>query len=343
MKNSDEIDIGIIFNAIVNLIRKLFSSVKSIIMFFYSSLISTLKTVFENYKIILPALLIASIIGGVKNHLTSDIYSSKMLVRTYYNTKYQVVNNINYYNTLIASNKIDKLNEIFPISKEDLQSLKRFEIKAGLESKNEQLKYYNEYLSKIDSSIASIISFEDFIKNRNLLSSNLFEICLYSSKEDVFKNLEVGLKRSFVNQFANNERIKRDSIMGIQKQNILTQIDEINKLKTTYLSVLEEDVKSTNVKMNFGDFPLTKEKTQTKEFELLNKEIELRDKLCDLEAQKVKYNDFIEILSSFQETGSIHATLNTNYMLFYPLCCFIGLIILYVFIRFVKYVNSYGE
>ena len=40
--------------------------------------------------------------------------------------------------------------------------------------------------------MTELITFDEFIKNRELVSGNLFEISVVSEKKDVFKKLEGG-------------------------------------------------------------------------------------------------------------------------------------------------------
>ena len=66
--------------------------------------------------------------------------------------------------------------------------------------------------------------------------------------------------------------------MDIRKLAIESQISQINDLKETYLKVLEQESKTPNLKFGLGELP-SEQKSNTYEYELLNKEIDLRDKL----------------------------------------------------------------
>ncbi|MCB0447649.1 MAG: hypothetical protein KDD03_09085, partial [Gelidibacter sp.] len=83
------------------------------------------------------------------------------------------------------------------------------------------------------------------------------------------------------------------------------------------------------------------ERTVTKEFELLDKQIELRRELSALEAQKVEQDEFFDTVSSFQDVGAKYTSLWKRYSIIFPILSFIILCIFFIVIRTVKFVNNY--
>ena len=64
--------------------------------------------------------------------------------------------------------------------------------------------------------------FDEFIKNRDLLSGDLFEITVVSEKKDVFKKLE-GAQKSFANNHSIEVKRRFDSVLDIRKLAIESQ------------------------------------------------------------------------------------------------------------------------
>lgn len=339
--SSEEVDLGQIFNAIGGLFKNIYHAIFNLFYKFFRVVISVLKLLIDNYKIILPLLLISFLLGIYKESKTRPLYSSKMLVKTFFDSKFQLIDNIDYYNSLISNKNTEALQPIFEIEKEDLESIKSFDIEPGLETRNDLLKYYDIYLKQIDTSMTSLITFDEFIKNRELVSGNLFDITIVSEKKDIFNNLEYGLRKSLANPHSIKVKLKRDSIFILQKESLLNQLDELKKLKETYVNVLEQESKTPNLNLNYGQIPLTEQISKTKEFEIISKELELKNRLRQLEQNQIEISEFYEILSSFQKVGSNYKPITVNYKIVYPLISLLIFISLFLLRKAVIFIKNY--
>ena len=127
------------------------------------------------------------------------------------------------------------------------------------------------------------------------------------------------------------------------QKNIFDQLNQVDSLQQVYIKVLadESQLKKSEISLGEGGFSLSSDKTNTKEYELLNKEIELRDKLRRLEERKVNEDVFFEIISSFQKVGKKTSKWYTNFLLIFPAITFIVLCIVYLIRKLVKYVVQY--
>ena len=180
-KQNEEVDLIVFFNLIGNAINKVLLFVKSIFTGLYGMFISVARVIFLNIKIIASVLIVAVIIGYVLDSLKQKIFYSEMFVVPKFQSKYELINNISYYNSLIKVKDIDELSNHFNISEAEAKSLVDFEIEIGPESKNEQLESFNGFLKTLDSSTKSKITFEDFIENRNIYTANIFLLRARSS------------------------------------------------------------------------------------------------------------------------------------------------------------------
>ena len=135
---------------------------------------------------------------------------------------------------------------------------------------------------------------------------------------------------------------KRDSMLVLQKENILASINEIEELKKVYVQVLENESESTKASVSLGEgFPLQQAKSDTKEYQLLANQIKLRDQLRVLDEKKIEENEFFDVISSFQEIGNIKKSILDRYTIIFPILSFIILCLIYLSVRVIKYVREY--
>ncbi len=340
---NDEVDLGQLFKLIGNAFDRFIRFIYSILKGLFSLLIYTLKPIIVNFKIIIIVIIVMGVLGYTLDKLKPKKYSSSMLVKPYFDSKYQLVNTINYYNALLESEEYGILSDIFTLSEEDVKQISSFEINPGPETENEQLLHYHNFLKSIDSTQALDVSFKDFLENRSVYAGDFFEIKVSSLKKDIFPKLEDGLGTSFTNVYSEKKMKKRDSVIIIQKQNILQQLNEVAALQDVYIKVLEEESKSAPTEITIGGegLALNKDRTQTREFELLNTEIRLRNELKELDKQKVEEDVFFDVISSFQRVGSLESEWYQKYKFILPALGFVLLCLVYLTRKLVRYVVQY--
>jgi len=342
-RSDEEMDLVVLFNLIGKGFTKLFSFFTGIFKAIFLVLVYAFKAIIDNFKIILLTVLVAGILGFVLDKYKPKVYSSQMLVKPYFDSKYQLFNTIDYYNALIGNEDYGTLSKIFEIDEAEVKEITMFEVKMGPETENERILEYNEFLKSVDTSSSAEISYDSFINNRSIYSSDLFEIEVSSFKKDIFSKLEKGIGESFTNKHSEKMMKKHDSLISIQKENIRQQLDEVARLQDVYIKVLEEESKSSSTEISFGGegLSLNKDKTQTREFDLLNKEIYLRNELKALDELKVEEDVIVDIVVSFQEVGNRKLEWYEKYNIIFPATAFILLCILYLLSKAVTFVKHY--
>jgi hypothetical protein len=339
---SDEIDLVVFFNLIGNFFSRIFEFFKSIFKSILSFFVFILKALIDNLKIISIVLVLSAIVGYGLEKAKPNVYESSMFVKPYFDSKYQLVKNIEYFNALLSNKEYGTFSEIFDVTEEEAKQVLEFEIGVGPESENDKIKDYDEYLRSLDSIRAQEISYDDFIENRNIFSSNFFEITVESRKKDIFKKLEEGLNSSFENTYSEKKMKKRDSLIYIQKENILTSIRSVDSLQKVYIRVLEQEAKSNSKKIGIGEgFSIEPAESNTKEFELLNKELALRRELRVLDEQKIEEDVFFDTVSGFQEIGKISKSLYQRFSITLPILSFFVLCFLFMFKIVRRFVRNY--
>src|SRR5690606_6582471 len=113
---NEEVDLIVLFNLIGKGFSRFFNFIGSIFKAIFSVFIYALKAIIVNIKIIVVVVLLAGILGFVLESYRKDLYSSQMVVRPYFDSKYQLITNINYYNALISGEDRETLSELFDIS-----------------------------------------------------------------------------------------------------------------------------------------------------------------------------------------------------------------------------------
>ena len=340
---NDEIDLLVLFNYIGEKFNKLFRLIGWIFKSIYSIIIYSIRAIIVNLKIIAATIVLALITGYLLEKFTDYKYESEMLVRTYFDAKYQLATNINDYNALIRDKNYNELSTIFEIDVEDAKSIVEFEVYPGPETENDRIIEFDGFIRSLDStSVHKEISFKEYVENRDIFSGNLYFIRVESFQKDIFDKLVNGISTSFENEYSLKKMEKRDSLIAIQQNTIKESINEIDSLQQVYINVLKEESKTTRAIIGLGEgIPLQEQKTETKEFQLLNQEIKLRDEFRKLEEQKVEESVFFDILSSFQRTGNRVTKLTNNYLIIVPALACLALCAIFLLKRLTTYVLKY--
>merc|ERR1711974_407332 len=104
---SEEIDLIVFFNLIGNFFSRVFGFFKSILQSILSVIVFLLRALIDNFKIIAIFLVISVIAGYALEKMRPETYESSMFVKPYFDSKYQLVNNIEYFNALLSNEEYD--------------------------------------------------------------------------------------------------------------------------------------------------------------------------------------------------------------------------------------------
>jgi hypothetical protein len=342
---SDEVDLGQLFNAIGRLFERLFSFIGKIFRGLFSLIIYTLKPIVKNIKLVSIVLILASVAGYVSDKFKEPIYASEMLVRPNFDAKYQLVNSVDYFNALITTKDFNELAAIFAIDTSKVSKLKSFEIKVGPESQEELLISYDDYINSVevvDTTFLTYLPYEDFIKSRTLLNSDIFSIEVTSEQKDIFPSLENGFVKILKNRHAKKLKEEADSTYLTRKLTYEKELQRIDTLQKVYIEVLKNDSSNNSVGITSGSFiPLTKEKTHTREYELMQEEIKIRNNLRFLEEDYIEENDFYQIVSGFDDLGTKVSGFTERRILAFPVLAMIILAAIFIMLKAFKFIRDY--
>ena len=340
--NSEEVDLFKLFSFFESKIKSVFKRLFLVFKWVYVFFIRIFKDIFLNIKIISLLLIVSIIVGFIVDSKKDKIYYSEMYVTPHFDAKYELIGSIDYYNSLIKTEDIDELSSHFNITAEDSKSLIEFEIGIGPESKNEQILQFNSFLKGIDSITRSKMLFNDFIEDRNLYNASMYLITARATKMNVFKSLNNGLNSLGKESYSNVKQAETDKMLKIQEDNLKASLIETQSLKKTYLEVLKIESEKTNISSNLSNsLGLQIEKTETKEDKLLDKELQILNKLSAIKKERILNNKIFDNYSSFKEKGNLENLWYKTYKLLFPILMFLMLVFGSIFFRFYKYVLNY--
>ncbi|MEJ6791728.1 MAG: hypothetical protein QNK89_03045 [Lacinutrix sp.] len=344
---NEEVDLIVFFNLIGNALIKVFNFIASILKTLFSMLIHTIKVFIDGWKVILGVVLTSAVIGFALEYTKPILYQSDMLVKPYFDSKYQLVNNIAFFNSLISNKDYEQLNNIFnsdSTAKLEVKNLKQFIIQPGPETENDRVMQYQSFVKELDSFGREQLDYNNFIENRSIYTGEIYLIIAKSDKKDIFQDLTYGINSAFTNAYSNSKKIKDTLLYKIQRENIEKSLDEVQKLQAIYIQALQDQSKNPGQRVNAGEFLLTKEKElDTKEYALLDKELALRNQLRLLEEKRVREDVFVDVISSFQPVGSQKKGLLDRHSIVFPVLGFILLCFFYVMRRIINYTNNYED
>ncbi|QNK76823.1 DUF1097 domain-containing protein [Winogradskyella sp. PAMC22761] len=339
---NEEVDLGQLFNAIGNLFERLFSFIGGIFKGFFSAFIYILKPLVDHIKIVAVAVILTTVLGFVIQKTKKPIYYSNMLVKTNFDSKYQLASNINYFNTLIGSKNLKELSNIFEIDTISADELVSFSLEAGPETQNDLFVEYDEYVQSIDTSLVDELSYKEYVGNRDLLTGNLFSIKARSSKKDIFTMLYSGFKKTLENDFAKYKKQVRDTMAYIERSSYKVQLTRLDSIQKTYLEVLKNSSETKDLSFGFtSGIPLQEEKSVTKEYELFVKEQEILRNLREIDLDVAEENTYYDVLSTFDRLGSEDKSIGHRYFILFPILTLLLFIITFLLLKAFNFIKNY--
>jgi hypothetical protein len=329
---NEEVDLGQLFSALGKLFDRLFAFIGKILKGIFVAIIYILKPIVNNFKLIMIALVSAFIIGFIAEKYKKVVYSSEMIVIPHFESKYQLMTDIKYFNSLIGTGDKKTLSDIFAIDTISSGELIGFEISKGPENQNDLLSEYNDFMKTIDTLLVEV-SYDQFIDNRHILSASVFAIKAKATTNNIFGNLEKGFHKTFQNDFSKRKKEIRDSTLINEKTSYNREIKRIDSLQRIYLEVLKNESRNGEISISpRGLIPLTQERTITREYDLFEEEMKIRKSLRGIDEVLIETSDFYEVLSGFEEIAQKEISYTDRYSMIFPAIT----LILLLFVSLIK-------
>jgi len=342
--NSEEIDLLQLFGFFENKVKAFFKLIFRGVTSVFGVLMSFLQVLQQNFVKVAIAIIVAFGIGYVYDGYKPKVYASKMIVKPLFDSKYQLVTNIRYYNELVGNRELDKLSSIFDLTEEEAKSLTGFDIKDGPESEKAKTRLFNSFMKSLDSTAAATVTYEGFVENINIYDASLYEIEVKSSVNNVFGKLSKGFKKTFISDnYSKENKRKKDTLFKLKKASIKKSLKDIDSLKNVYITELSKDRTQRVELLGSSAIKLSDENEKTKEFEMLKLQIAEQNKLTTLEEEAIKENQLFEVVSDFQLIGSVNGGTFDKMKFMFPIAAFI-LVLLGLFgMKFNRFVANYNK
>jgi hypothetical protein len=340
--NKEEVDLFQLFNFFQKKINSFFVLILKGFKLIFLLIISFLQVLQQHFLKIGVFVVIAFVLGLLYDSSKPKVYSSSMTVKPLFESKYQLVTNIGYYNELSENESYSKLSEIFGLTIEESKTIKAFNISSNVENENIKMKLFDSYVKKIDTSTVKDLSYKLFVENLTIYDAEIFNIEVLASKNNVFPKLSVGFKKSFKsNTYSNLKKEKKEALYSLQKIAIKKSLSDIDALKKVYVKVLGNERNQKLQMLGATPLNLVDEQQKTKEFEMLQLQIVEQNNLIRLEKESLEENELFEVISDFQSLGTLDSSLSNKMKFIFPLSVFLLIILCVLGIKFNKFVLTY--
>lgn len=351
---NEEVDLGQIFNYIDKLFQKIGKLVSGLFKFLLVLVKKAAFLLLFCINIIKSKFLflgIAFIIGlGFAYFLGQTMeknYSSKMIIEQNFNTGNILSGQINSLSYLAIQGDSVGLAKELDISVKKASKITNFSIEHIID-KNSLMLEYSEFIKESDS--INSISFDQYLNNKILENSPVQFITVQSKDPSIYTGLEKQiLKLILSNEFLPELKKKEINVLKRKKATILETLKKSDTLQNSYFQLLEKyyridnETKSPRADISLSLDRNSKDKINTKEYELFLEASELRQELDGVEAEiEAKSNIFL-----IQKGFSSPILLEKVYYetkLFFPLL-FSGLVFLFFLLKVLGFggvLNKYG-
>jgi len=343
--SSEEIDLLQLFGFFEGKLKSVFRHIFNLGKSVFEVFISFLQILQQNFIKIAITVIIAFGVGCSYDKYKPKLYSSKMIVKPLFESKYQLVTNIHYYNELVSNQELEKLSKLFNLDEEEAKSLSGFDIKDGPESEKEKTRLFNRFMKSLDSTAASTVTYEKFVENITIYDARLYQIEVKSSMNNVFGKLSKGFKKTFksTTDYSEENKRKKDTLFKLKKASIEKSLRDIDSLKKVYIAELSKTKNQKFEVIGSTALKLVDEQKKTKEFELLQLQITQQNKLTTLAEEAIKENQLFEVVSDFQLIGSVNGGVFSKMKFVFPLAVFILMLLGLFGMKFNKFVADYNR
>lgn len=298
---SEEIDLGVLFNAIGNGISKLFKSISNIILFVLNTIVQL--AVFVRKRIVYFAL--ASILGlatGVFLERSTPLkYIATATVEPHFDSARQLYSNILYLNDLAAQRDSVQLASFFGISLSEAASLTKLEITPFV-TKTSLLQEYNNYTTGLDSLVATEMSYKQYVKQISDFERKIHMLKVESTQQDVFPSLLAPLTAS-VTQAKYFKDQQATQLANLELMDSITQVSIVQA--DSLLSLFEEVriVEANKAFSNGTNLYMSESTEDNAEIALLNRKITLSEQIEKIRLDKLKARNVVDVVAAFPELG----------------------------------------
>ena len=307
---NEEIDLGVLFNSIGRVISKLFVTIRSFIKVVLNTIL--VAAIFVRTRIVYFsfACAIGLLVGVFVERLIPLKYIATATLEPHFDSARQLYSNVEYLNDLANQRDAIQLGAFFGIAPSDAEKIVSVEINPFV-TETRLLQEYNAYVTELDSLVATETSFKEYIKQMSSYDRKIHVLRIESSKQDLFGSLLFPLIKSVsdVTYFKDQQKTE------LKNLEFADSITQVSIVQTDSLLSLFEEVRIVEAKKEFSNgtnLYMSEKAADNTEISLLNRKIELSEKLEEIRIAKLKAKNVVDIVAAFPEVGYLENSFLKN-------------------------------
>ena len=328
---NEEIDLGVLFNSIGRGISKLFALAGSLIMFVLNTILAAVIFVRKRIVYFALACAIGLAVGVFVESTTPLKYVATATLEPHFESARQLYSNVEYLNDLANQSDSIQLGIFFDIAPSDAAKIASVEINPFV-TETRLLQEYNAYVIGLDSLVATEMTFKDYTKQMSSYDRKIHILKIESSKQDIFGSLLLPLLKS-VSEISYFKDQQTTQLKNLELADSITQVSIV---QTDSLLSLFEDVRIVEANKEFSNgtnLYMSEKAEDNTEISLLNRKIQLSDKLEGIRTAKLKAKNVVDIVAAFPEVGYLETSIWKNKKVQGVLAGFILLSLFYIVIH----------
>ncbi|WP_422349607.1 hypothetical protein [Flagellimonas sp.] len=315
--NSDEMDLGQLFQMIGRAFERFFNFIGSILKGVFHLVILLLLFIQKNFIILSMALVIGAIAGYFLDRNLPEKYVSKMVVEPNFNSVQQLYNNIDFYNDLATAQDSTTLATALNITEHEAGSIRKIYVDS-YSDENQKIELFDDFIKNLDTTTIKTIDFANYLKNFNSLDARFHQISVVSTDNRVAKKLQQAIIESIsVNDYFKLQKRINDKNLDLQEKIYQKQLTEIDSLQSLYRTVLikqaDKPMQGTNINLAENG------ESQNKELALVQEREVLKERLVELNKERANKSEILNIISDFPTRGVEQDGFWKNYKFLLPM------------------------
>lgn len=339
--NSDEIDLGQLFQMIGRGFQKLFNFIGSIFKGVFHIIMLFLLFVQKNIILIGAAIIAGGIGGFVLDQIVPERYISRMVVEPNFNSVQQLYNNIAFYNDLAKAQDSVALATALNITEHEAASVKEI-FADSYSDENQKIQLFDKFISGLDTTTVKAIDFENYLENFNSLDARFHQISIISTDNRVAKKVQPAIINSIsVNEYFKLQKKINDENLDLQEEIYKKQLVELDSLQSLYRTVMvkeaDKPMQGTNINLAEGG------ESQGRELALIQEKDILKEKLVELNEERANKSTIINVISDFPTRGVELKGIWNSYKFKLPVALLILVFGLLALLELNRYLKSYNQ
>jgi hypothetical protein len=339
--HNEEIDLGVLFNSIGRGISKLVTAIGTVILFVLNTALSIVVFVRKRVLYFAIACSIGVIAGFIVEKNTPLKYVATATLEPHFDSARQLYSNVDYLNDLANQKDSIQLASFFGISQSEAAAISFVGIKPFI-TEIALLQEYNAFFEKLDSIVASEITFSDFVKQIDDYDRKVHLLTVESSKQDLFG----ALLNPIVNSVSEITYFKDQQTTQLGNLQLSDSTTQVSIVQTDSLLSLFEEVKLVEATKEFSNgtnLYMAEKAEDNAEILLLNRKITLTERLEQIRTAKLKAKNVVDIIAAFPENGYLDTSFWRNKKILGLLAGFALLSFYYLILSFEQFIASKNE